>query len=160
MSVPVLIAVQWLHVILGIYWLGSILYVDTILLSTLSTLPLPDQQKIGKLLGPRTSRTLALVSLAVVLLGFLRGTVFGSLHSLGAVFGSAYGITWFAALLLGIGLILWGHVVLGPRAEALNTATSPEQYGAMVTRLKVLTLIELVGFMAIFTCMIVMRFGY
>jgi hypothetical protein len=100
------------------------------------------------------------VGLTVVLLGFLRGTVFGQLHSLDAVLGSAYGITWFTAILLGSGLILWGPLVLVPRAEVLGTATSPEQYGAMVARLKVLTLIELVGFFAIFTCMIPMRFGY
>ncbi|HEU5347634.1 MAG TPA: hypothetical protein VFU63_03375 [Ktedonobacterales bacterium] len=99
------------------------------------------------------------VGLTVVLLGFLRGTVFGQLHSLDAVFGSAYGITWFFALLLGIGLILWGLLVLVPRTKALNTATSPEEYGAMVSKLKVLTLLELLGFVAIFTCMILMRFG-
>jgi hypothetical protein len=153
------IVIQWLHVLLGIFWFGSILYVDTILLPSLDTLPLIEQQKIGGLLGPRTSRVLLPVGLTVVLIGFLRGTVFGRLHSLDAVFGSAYGITWLIALLLGIGLILWGLVVLVPRAEALNTAKSPEAYGEIVTQLKVLTLIELTGFVAIFTCMILMRFG-
>jgi uncharacterized membrane protein len=154
-----LIVIQWLHVFLGIFWFGSVLYVDAILLPSLNTLPLTQQQKIGGVLGPRSSRVLVPVGIAAVLLGFLRGTVFGRLHSLDAVAGSAYGITWLIALLLGVGLILWGLLLLLPRTEALNAAKSPEAYGEIVKELRVLTLIELLGFLAIFTCMILMRFG-
>ncbi|HEX9413095.1 MAG TPA: hypothetical protein VF916_06285 [Ktedonobacterales bacterium] len=87
------IVVQWLHVLLGIFWFGSNLYVDAVLIPTLNTLPLQEQQKIGALVGPRTSRVLVPAGLTVVVLGFLRGTIFGHLHSLDAVFGTAYGIT-------------------------------------------------------------------
>jgi uncharacterized membrane protein len=155
-----LIVIQWLHVFLGVFWLGTVLYVDLILLPTLNRLPLPEQQRVGGLLGPRTSRVLLPVGLTVVLLGFLRGTVFGNLHSIDGVLGSAYGVTWLISLLLGLGVIVWGLLVLAPRAEALNTAKSAEQYGATVKRLRILVLIELLGFLAIFTCMILMRFGY
>jgi len=48
--------------------------------------------------------------------------------------------------------------VLKPRAEALNTAGTPEAYGVVINQLKVLTLVEIAGFVAIFTCMILMRF--
>jgi uncharacterized membrane protein len=154
-----LMVIQWLHVFLGVFWMGTVFYVDLILLPTLNTLPLAEQQKVGGLLGPRTSRVLVPVGVAVVLLGFLRGTVFGQLHSLATVVGSAYGITWFISLLLGAGIIAWGLLVLAPRAEALNTATSPEEYGVIVKTLRALILIELLGFVAIFTCMILMRFG-
>jgi uncharacterized membrane protein len=155
-----LIIIQWLHVFLGVFWLGTVLYLDLILLPTLNRLPLQEQQKVGGQLGPRTSRILVPVGITVVLLGFLRGTVFGQLHSLDAVLGNAYGVTWLISLLLGIGVIIWGLLVLAPRAEALNTAKSPEEYGAIVKTLRVLILIELLGFLALFTCMILMRFGY
>jgi uncharacterized membrane protein len=154
------IVIQWLHVLLGIFWFGSILYVDLILLPTIGTLPMREQQKVGGLVGPRTGRILVPVGITVVLLGFLRGTVFGHLHSLDAVFGSAYGITWLITLLLGLSVIAWGLFVLAPRVEGLGTAKSPEEYGARVKTLRVLTFIELFGFLAIFTCMILMRFGY
>ncbi len=154
-----LIVIQWLHVFLGVFWFGAILYVDVVLLPTLNTLPPQEQQKVGGLLGPRTSRVLLPVGLTVVLLGFLRGTVFGHLRSLDAVFGSAYGVTWLIALLLGLGLIAWGLLVLIPRSEALNSAKSPEEYGAIAKQLRIMTLIELLAFVAIFTCMILMRFG-
>ena len=157
MSVLVIV-VQWLHVILGLFWFGSNLYVDAILIPTLNNLPLKEQQKIGGLIGPRTSRVLVPVGLTVVALGILRGTVFGRLHSLDAIFGTTYGLTWLVALLLSIGIIFWGLLVLKPRAEALNTAETPEAYGAIINQLKVLTLVEIAGFVAIFTCMILMRF--
>ena len=157
MSVLVIV-VQWLHVILGLFWFGSNLYVDAILIPTLNNLPLKEQQKIGGLNGPRTSQVLVPVGLTVVALGILRGTVFGRLRSLDAVFGTTYGLTWLMALLLSIGFIFWGLLVLKPRAEALNTAESPEAYGAIISQLKVLTLVEIAGFVAIFTCMILMRF--
>lgn len=157
MSVLVIV-VQWLHVILGLFWFGSNLYVDAILIPTLNNLPLKEQQKIGALIGPRTSRVLVPVGLTVVALGILRGTVFGRLHSLDAIFGTTYGLTWLIALLLSIGIIFWGLLVLKPRAEALNTAESPEEYGQVINQLKVLTLVEIAGFVAIFTCMILMRF--
>jgi hypothetical protein len=95
-----------------------------------------------------------------VLIGFLRGTFFGSLHSLDTVFGTSYGLTWLISLLLGIALILWGALIVGPRAQALVAASTPEDYGAIQQRLIFLARIELVGFLAIFTCMILMRFGY
>jgi hypothetical protein len=69
------------------------------------------------------------VGLTVVALGFLRGTLFGRVHALDSVFGTAYGITWLIALLSSVGVIFWALLVLAPRAEALNTAKSPEAYG-------------------------------
>jgi len=155
-----IIVIQWLHVFLGVFWLGAVLYVDFILLPTLNRLPLQEQQRVGGQLGPRTSRILVPVGITVVLLGFLRGTVFGQLHSLDAVLGSAYGVTWLISLLLGLGVIVWGLFALAPRAEALNTAKSPEEYGAIVKTLRALILVELLIFLALFTCMILMRFGY
>lgn len=154
------IVVQWLHVLLGIFWFGSNLYIDVVVIPSLTKLPLQEQQKIGGLIGKRSNQALVPAGIAVVGLGFLRGTFFGQLHSLGDVFGSAYGVTWLIALLLATGLIFLGLLVVAPRAEALSTAKSAEEYGGTLQQLKILTLVELAAFVAIFTCMILMRFGY
>jgi hypothetical protein len=121
---------------------------------------LGEQQKVGGILGQQTAKVIGPVAGGVVLLGFLRGTFFGSLHSLDTVFGTSYGLTWLVSLLLGIALILWGALIVGPKAQALAAASTPEEYGAIQQRLIFLARIELVGFLAIFTCMILMRFGY
>jgi len=162
-DIPVLdwtIIVQWLHVILGIMWFGSSLYATFVLFPSLANVPLGEQQKIGGILGQQTSKVIGPVAGGVVLIGFLRGTFFGSLHSLDTIFGTSYGLTWLISLLLGIALILWGALIVGPKAQALGAAnTTPEEYGAIQQRLIFLARIELVGFLAIFTCMILMRFG-
>jgi uncharacterized membrane protein len=152
------IVIQWFHVLLGIFWFGSVLYTDFVLLPTIAKLPMVEQQKVGGLLGPASSRVLVPVGLTVVTLGFLRGTVFGRLHSLDAVFGSVYGRTWLTALTLGLIVVFWGLRVLAPRGEALATATSAEEYGARIKQLRPLMLTEIAIFVAIFTCMILMRF--
>jgi hypothetical protein len=95
----------------------------------------------------------------VVALGFLRGTVFGQLHSVADVFGGAYGLTWLVALLTGVALLGWTFIVLKRALDRLNTAQGPEQFAAGLTRAKVLTTAELAFFAVIFTCMILMRFG-
>jgi uncharacterized membrane protein len=155
-----MIVIQWLHVILGIMWFGSNLYNNFVVIPAVGKQPIEEQQKIGRLLGPATAKVMTPVSMGVVLIGFLRGTVFGGIHSIGAVFSSAYGITWFIALLLGITLIFWGTLVVGPRAEALNTAKTIEEFKKVFGQLKIVALIAVLGLVAIFTCMILMRFGY
>ena len=154
------VIMQWLHVILGITWFGSNIYTNVVVIPAVGRLSVEEQQQIGRLLGPATAKVMTPVSIGVVLIGFLRGTFFGNVHSLEYLFGSAYGITWFISLLLGIALILWGALVVGPRAEALNTAKTREEFSKVFSELKVVAPLEILGFLAIFTCMILMRFGY
>jgi len=105
----------------------------------------------------------------VILLGILRGTVFGQLRSLDAL-TTAYGITWLVALVFAIGTFVWGLRVIGPSLERLATIPDAEALNAdgsatpalaaLIARVKRVVLLELVGFLVIFTCMILMRFGY
>ncbi len=57
---------QWLHVLLSIFWFGSILYVDIVVIPTLMKLP-PDQQRTFAIpLSLRSGRVLLPVSLLVL----------------------------------------------------------------------------------------------
>ena len=159
MPTALIIAVQWLHVLLGIFWFGSTLYVDVILVPTLMGLPLAKQQEVTGRLAQRSTQVLLPVAALVIVLGFLRGTIFGQLHSVAAVFGSAYGLTWLVALLTTLALFGWAFIVLKRALERLNTAQGPEQFAAGLKRAKVLTAAELAFFLVIFTCMVLMRFG-
>jgi uncharacterized membrane protein len=122
MPTPLIIAVQWLHVLLGIFWFGSTLYVDVILVPTLMGLPLAKQQEVTGRLAQRSSQILLPVAALVVALGFLRGTVFGQLHSVADVFGGAYGLTWLVALLTGVALLGWSFTCSSGRSTG---STSP-----------------------------------
>jgi uncharacterized membrane protein len=164
-----LIVIQWLHVFLGIFWFGSSLYLNFMVVPVLVKLPLGEQRAVGIPLGARSNQVLPLVALLVIILGLLRGTVWGPVHSFPFLFGTAYGVTFLTSLLVATAVELWGHFVAGKAAAHLNTfplaeVMKPESpaalaFNAQVQRVKLFIIIELLGFFIIFTCMILMRFG-
>ncbi len=165
----VLFGVQWLHVVLAILWFGGVLYGDVVLVPAFGTLSLQTQRAVGAAIGARANRIIPPVAGAVILLGILRGTVFGQIKSLDAL-GTTYGLTWLLALVFATGTFMFGLRVIGPSlerlaslsdAEALNPDGTPTP--TLVGVLNVVkrnVLLELVGFVVVFTCMILMRFGY
>ena len=85
-----LVSVQWLHVALAILWFGGSLYITLILIPALQALSREKQQEVAARISPATTRVLRPVAILVILLGFVRGTFLGRLHSVQDVFGSAY----------------------------------------------------------------------
>jgi uncharacterized membrane protein len=156
--------VQWLHVLLGIFWFGSALYVDIVLIPAISHLSLEKQHEIGAALGVRGTAVFRVVAPLIIVLGFLRGTVFGPIRSLDAL-TTAYGITWLVALVVTIALYRWAFTTYTGALRALTTvplapdgSATPEVQAA-AERVKRLAAVELVFFFVIFTCMILMRLG-
>jgi hypothetical protein len=105
------------------------------------------------------------VAPAVIVLGIVRGTLLGPIKGADALFGSAYGITWLVALVVAILTFLWGRFVIGPTVERMNAiplaanGSAAPELEAAISRAKLVVILELVGFLTIFTCMILMRFG-
>jgi len=163
-----LFAVQWLHVILAIMWFGSVLYADFVLIPALNTLPLSTQRTVGGAIGVRANRIIPAVAGLVILLGILRGTVFGPIKSLDAL-TTAYGLTWLVALILAGATYLYSVRVIAPSldrlgsipdSEALNPdGTASARLATLIAEVKRHVFIELFLFLVIFTCMILMRFG-
>jgi uncharacterized membrane protein len=163
-----LFVVQWLHVFLGIFWFGAVLYSDFILIPAIVTLPIRSQREIGGAVGQRAARIIMPVGALVILLGILRGTVFGPIKSFDAL-TTTYGLTWLVALIAASATFLWGKRVIEPAIERMNEiriedAVAPDgtpspALVAAIDRIKRVTLLELIGFFVIFTAMILMRFG-
>jgi uncharacterized membrane protein len=164
-----LFAVQWLHVFFGIFWFGTVLYSDFILVPALNTLPLDRQREFGSALGRRIVRVIPVVAGLTILLGIIRGIFFSGINSLDAL-TTTYGLTWLVALVAAIATYLWGDRVIRPDIERLvampdAAATGAEASGtvglsALTDRIKRNSMLELLGFLVIFTCMILMRLGY
>jgi uncharacterized membrane protein len=157
-------SVQWLHVLLGIFWFGSALYVDIILIPAINHLSLEKQREIGAALGVRGTAVFRVVVPILILLGFLRGTIFGPIRSLDAL-TTAYGITWLVALVVTIALYRWAFTTYTDALQALTKvplapdgSATPEVEVA-TNRVKLLAVVELAFFFVIFTCMILMRLG-
>lgn len=149
--------VQWLHVLLGIVWFGYALSTTFLIAPPLRTMPEATLRDIYGRLAGMGRRVFPIVGLGVLLLGILRGTVFGPINSFEDAFGTAYGLTWLLAMALTIGLFVNGARNIGPAFEAVREAPD---FSAAVDRLNAVTRVDLVLFFIIFTCMILMRFGY
>jgi uncharacterized membrane protein len=154
-----LFVVQWLHVLVGILWFGSVLYINLVLIPAVLPLPRAKQQEIAAQVNPMTARVLRPAALLVILLGFVRGTFLGRLHSIHDVIGTAYGVTWLVALVGAIALQTFIEAAIDPNVKRLNTVISDTEYAATLGRVKAFAGVELFGFFVIFTCMILMRFG-
>ena len=149
-------AVQWLHVLLGILWFGYALSMYFLITPALARLPEGTQREANLNLGALGQRVFPIVSPLVILLGIIRGTVFGPIDSIDAVFSTTYGITWLVALLASVALVVNGARNIGPSLKAFKDEPN---FAAAGARLQRLTQIDLVLFLVVFTCMILMRFG-
>jgi uncharacterized membrane protein len=162
------VIIQWLHVLAGITWFGAVIYGDFILIPALMTLALDVQRAAGGAIGLRASKIIPGVAMAVIALGFLRGTVWGRIHGLDTL-TTTYGYLWLTGLVLAVGTFAFGKLVLEPAIARLNAidpagATGADgrpsaQLLAAADALKRNGMIELGLFLLIFTCMILMRFN-
>jgi uncharacterized membrane protein len=146
--------VQWLHVLLGIVWFGYAISMYFLVAPALAELPESQGRITNSRLGQIGARVFPIVSVLVIILGFLRGTVFGRIQSLDELV-EPYGIAWLIGLVFTLGLIYTGARYIAPQFESLKDAPD---YGAAVQRLRAVSRIDLGLFGVVFTCMILMRF--
>lgn len=148
--------VQWLHVLLGITWFGYAIAMYFLVGPALAEMPEQQQRITNGRLGAIGARVFPMVGGLVLLLGILRGTVFGPIDSTDAVLGTSYGITWLVALAATLALFYTGARHIGPGFEGLRDAPD---FPAAAARLRRIATFDLGLFAVIFTCMILMRFG-
>jgi len=161
----VVVVVQWLHVLLGIFWFGNALALDLIVIPAINRLPIVAQREISSYIGSRATPIFHVVVPLIIVLGIIRGTLLGPIKTVDFLFGSAYGWTWLLALTVTILTYLFGLFAIIPALHRMDRAPvnpdgspTPELVAA-TTRIKRLVSLELIGFLVIFTCMILMRFG-
>lgn len=154
-----LATVQWLHVLLGILWFGSTLYINLVFIPAVMPLSREKQQEIAARISPATTRVLRPTAILVIVLGFIRGTFLGQIHSVPDVFATTYGVTWLVALVGALALFTFIETIFDPAIKRLNTAKADVEYDAALRRVQVLSVVELIGFFALFTCMILLRVG-
>jgi uncharacterized membrane protein len=159
------VVVQWLHVLLGIFWFGNALALDVIVIPAINRLPIVRQREISSYIGSRATPIFHVVVPLIIALGIIRGTLLGPIKSVDYVIGTAYGLTWLTALGVTILTYLFGLFVIIPALRQMDaTQVDPDgsptpELTAAVDRVKRLVTLELLGFLVIFTCMILMRFG-
>ena len=160
--------IQWLHVLFGIVWFGSALAANMILIPALGRLPLDRQREFAGVYGQAAERIMPIAAYGVIVLGILRGTVFGQIQSLSAL-TSTYGLTWLVGLIAASATLVWGKRALEPALHRMNAIPigdalladgkpAPVMLAAL-NAVKRVAVLELLGFFVVFTSMILMRFG-
>ena len=152
------IVVQWLHVFAAIFWFGGTLFSNFVVIPAVRSISVPAQREFGNAIG-RTARIVMPFAYATIVLGIVRGTVWGPIKDADTLFGTPYGITWLASLVVAVALIAYGQLVLDRFRERIGRATSPEEAGRLIARAPRLFGTELLMFFVVFTLMILMRFG-
>ena len=148
-------AVHWLHVLLGIFWFGYAMSMYFLVSPAVMEQPEAQARSLTLRLGQMGTRVFPFVALAVLLLGVLRGTVFGPITTFDALW-TTYGITWLVALVATIAIAVNGARFIGPTFQSLGDAPD---FAGTAARLRGYTRNDLVLFLIVFTCMILMRFG-
>ncbi len=152
----VLIALQWMHILAGIFWFGSAMTAHIVAFPAFSKFSPETQRAIIEAFAARYGRLVGAVAGLTILLGILRGLAGGVAN----VLTSPYGLTWMAAIVLAVAIAAFEGGRLSPTVGKLIAAGGPEQVHTLDERLSRYGKIELGGFLVLFSLMIAMRFGY
>lgn len=128
--------VHWLHVFLGIFWFGTILYSRLVLGPVYRTVPEDVMKDIRRQMVTGNARRWTYAfSYGTVALGIIRGAITGVFSQL----DTAYGVTYLAALVIGVFMLVINFSPLFPQP--------------------VWRTVYVAGFPVMFTLMVLMRFG-
>lgn len=165
---PVLVAIQFLHILAGVVWLGGSVFMNFFVLPAVFAQPVAQQRALARrvILGPE--RLMVAAALTTVVLGVVRGTVYGPIRSIDAL-GTRYGIVWTAAILVTVVVFAIGGRFTSPAARALinddevwDTAVggpAPAQLADRIARVRRGFRLEMGGILIVLALMPVLRFS-
>lgn len=151
------LAIHWLHVLGGIVWFGSQIFLAAILWPALLRRPPAEARAVYSALGAPASRVMAPAGMFVLVFGIISGTWLGPIRSWPSLVGTAYGVTFLAALVLTVALMVYGGVTRGQLpARVWDGDVYARGAAAWLRRTGAVTL---TGLGAVLACMVAMRFG-
>lgn len=150
--------VQWLHILVGTFWFGGVLFSNFVVIPAVMRLPADGQAAAIRVIGEQANRIIPWVAIATIVLGVVRGTALGEVKDVSAL-GTTYGIEWLVGLVAAVATFAWGMWVVGPAAERMTAGGLTSATPAEIGKVRLFALLELLGFFVIFTTMILMHFA-
>lgn len=155
--------VLFVHILLGIIWVGGVLFIGWGVFPAARNLVYQVQREFFLQLMRFTHWIFTGVGIAVIFTGILLGTVLGPIQSWEALWNTPYGNKWFTALVIGIFTLIWG-VVFGYRQsmKVFSNVTLWETAAAgdskMLNRtffkIALIESVEVIGFMVLLYLMV------
>jgi uncharacterized membrane protein len=150
------LVVHWVHVLAGVVWIGSQVFLFAALWPALLGRPQGEAGALLRGVMPRWGRVMGPAPVVLVLTGLARGTVFGPVRSWDAL-ATPYGLTFATSLLLVVALVVLSGRARARMAERVfGPGAYPDGARAFLRRQGAVTLGLL---LAIYTGMVLMRFG-
>jgi uncharacterized membrane protein len=146
----------FLHILGAIFWFGTGMMMHFVFVPSLSHMSFEAQHAWLQALAKRYGPTVAPIALLTILFGILRGVATGTLTHL----TTPYGLTYLAAILLAVPLIVIGAGFTGPTAAKLATAQSASEVQTLAQRIARYGRLEIAGFTLMLGLMVAMHAGY
>ncbi|MGM8214614.1 hypothetical protein ACLIA0_03465 [Bacillaceae bacterium W0354] len=113
--------VLYIHIFLGILWVGGVLFVGWGVFPASVKLPVQHQRSLLFHVMKKAHWKLALAGAGVIITGIILGVVVGPINSWDYLWHTPYGHKWLAALILGVITLLWGTTIGYKQAMKLLT---------------------------------------
>ena len=146
----------YLHVLGAIFWFGSALTFEFVILPALLRLNPDGRATFLDSVAAGYGKVIPIVAASVIALGILRGLAGGVLGSL----NTAYGITWLVAIPAGILVMAVGAVLVGPTTVKLRAAATEPEFQSHARALKGYGRLGTGGMVVMLGLMMAMRAGY
>jgi uncharacterized membrane protein len=157
MKLQLLIVVHWLHVLGGLVWFGGHVFTAAVTWPALLRRPPAEARALSQALAEPAMRIMGPAGMLVLILGIVRGTVLGPVRSLHVLVGTAYGLTFAAALVITFWLMGYGGAT---RREMERRVWDGDGFHPGAARwLRRTGAVNLGGLAAVLACMVLMRFG-
>jgi uncharacterized membrane protein len=148
--------VLFIHVLGAIFWFGSGLMLQFFLIPALRGMPFEAQHPWLQALTANYSRIIGPVGGLTVLFGIVRGLLTGVLGLL----NTPYGITFVAAFVLAVPVIIVGARFIGPTAGKLAAAGTRDEVDTLAAQMSRYGRIEAGGMLVMLALMVAMHAGY
>lgn len=152
------VGAQWLHILLGTFWFGGMLFSSYVVIPAIGRLPVEGRGAAMAAVGFQANRIIPWIAVGAIALGVVRGTVLGDIHTVSDL-GTAYGIEWLVGLVAAVATLAWGLWVLNPAARRLAMGPVSPAKAAEMAAVRRYTWIQMAGFVVIFTTMILMHYA-
>ena len=149
-------ALLYIHILGAIFWFGSGMMLRFFFVPALKTMAYEAQHSWMQVVSGNYSRVIAPVGGLTVLFGILRGASTGVFSLL----NTPYGITFIAAFVLAIPVIVVGARLVGPTAEKMAAAGSRDEVLALSRTIARYGWYETGGMLLILVLMVAMHAGY
>jgi len=156
---------KFMHILLGIAWVGGILFVGWGVYPAAKKLEISVRRKFLFALMKHTHLLFSLIGAGVILTGILLGTVLGPINNWNAIWHTTYGNIWFTALMISLITLFWGifvgykktmRVLTNDHLWQLAETGEAEPLNKAMRAVTVLESVEVLGFMILLCCMILL----